>query len=65
MAYQISCETHGYGQSFQVWDEVRHDKDQHIADNPGCANAVEIHEATAGGGYEVIEGADGSQLPDQ
>jgi hypothetical protein len=65
VAYQIMCDSHGYGQSFQVWDEVKQDKDLHVANNPGCEYAVEIHEATSGGGYEVIEGSDGSQLPDQ
>lgn len=65
MAYQITCDSHGYGQSFQGWDEVKQDKELHIANNPQCESAVEIHEATSGGGYEVIEGADGSQLPDQ
>jgi hypothetical protein len=65
MAYQISCEHHGYGQTYQVWDEVKQDKELHIANSPSCENSVEIHEMNSSGGFDVIEGADGTQLPDQ
>ena len=64
-AYQIYCQNHDYGRSFEIYDEVLHDKASHIAENAGCAQSVEIHEATSGGGYQVLEGADGSALPDQ
>jgi len=60
MSYQIYCENHDYGRSFQIYDEVKQDKELHIANNPQCENSVEIHEATSGGGFDVIEGADGS-----
>jgi hypothetical protein len=65
MAYQILCDSHGYGPARMVYDEVIADKHGHVEEYPDCASSVEIHESTSGGGYEVLEGSDGSQLPDR
>ena len=66
MAYQIYCEHHDYGPSRQIFDEVRRDKDEHVYEFMGmCGNAVEIHESDSSfpGGHRVLEGGDGTQLP--
>ena len=59
--YRTWCQIHEYGEYTHEWDRALSDKELHVANNPQCENAAEIHETDAAGTDHVRVDAQGNE----